>query len=298
MMSKITKLLSFSIISLILIGVSPLSLAQPLPAPATSTNTSTSAQTAKPTTVIPQPSSSNVKTKPSAVISPPNDGAQNLATFNVIQVDGNIALTLLPVAQASSNYVNITPQNQKSITSQVRNNTLFIKTVGSISQPVLVTVGINQLSRLIVHGNSSVTANNLTSKNLNILTDSAGNINLSGLLSLTDIIAFGKGQINLIWVNSSQLNCQIGGNARVKLAGKAQFLEARLGGNSSLDANYLRAQYITVQAHGRARAELHPDESLKAFAYDQSNIYYDKKPPYYTEFTSGSGNVLQSNWNK
>ena len=70
----------------------------------------------------------------------------------------------------------------------------------------------------------------------------------------------------------------------------------RLRDESQFRDNILRIDQIFIQTKDFSSAKLLVNDSLRAFAYDHSNIYYYKKPAELTEFTAGSGNILQLGW--
>jgi hypothetical protein len=70
----------------------------------------------------------------------------------------------------------------------------------------------------------------------------------------------------------------------------------RLMRNAQFDARYLRVQKASVFTTDKARADILVLDVLGAFAIDDSNIFYHKRPQNLTVVTKGSGNVLYSGW--
>lgn len=221
--------------------------------------------------------------------------AQKLADFNTISVRGPIHLTLEQTADGSQNFFQFLDKPGGPVSFSVKNGTLYVEAEANNS-PTTAKVGVAQLTQLMVDGNASVTSKNLSTSSLSLDANTSGNIELSGMVNIDRILSSGTGLINIQWVDSSRLRIDGSSKSKIKLAGVAKTVEMRLRDESQFSGQYLRIDQIVVQTKDYSTAKLLVNDSLRAFAYDHSNIYYYKKPAELTEFTSDSGNILQLGW--
>ncbi|MBS0352266.1 MAG: DUF2807 domain-containing protein [Proteobacteria bacterium] len=219
---------------------------------------------------------------------------QKMGEINVISVRGAIHLTLQQTADSSENFYKVM-ENKKNVLVQMQNGTLYLS-AGSNQADTLVTVGLYKLNKLLVSGGASVSSNQLTSSELAINSDHGGDISLKGMIKLNQLISTGSGMINIQWVDSPRLYIEAGDASKIQLAGIANMVQARLKDRSQFQGKYLRIGTIFIQTKDYATAKLLVNDSLRAFAYNHSNIYYYKKPAELTEHTEDSGNVLQLGW--
>jgi Putative auto-transporter adhesin, head GIN domain len=222
---------------------------------------------------------------------------QKLAEFNVISVRGPIHLILQQTADSAENFFQIAENQNSPVNVSVREGALYLQAEGSGSATV-ATVGVSQLSHLIVDSGASVSSDQLTSSGLSIDASTSGDIQLRGMVKLDRILSSGSGLIDIQWVDSSRLRIEANHASKIQLAGIADSVEMRLSDESQFQGKYLRIDRIYVQTKDDSTAKLLVNGSLRAFAYDHSNIYYYKKPAELTEFTAGSGNILQLGWGK
>ncbi len=220
-----------------------------------------------------------------------------LANFHVISVNGPIRVNLEEVKEGQDNFFQITGTQSSPISMSVKGDTLYLQAPES-SSPTPVTVGIKQLNQLIVDRQASVTGNQITSPALSIDANTTGTIQLFGMVNLTRLLSTGSGIIQIQWIDSSQLRLDASGFSKIQLAGVANFVEMRLKDDSQFQGQYLRIGQISIQTKDNSQAKLLVTDSLRAFAYNNSNIYYFKRPASITEFTADSANIIQLGWNK
>lgn len=177
----------------------------------------------------------------------------------------------------------------------VSENTLYLKADES-AQMTSAKVNIGELNHLIVDGQAAVSSSHINSTSLSIDANSSGSIALMGMVNLDRILSSGSGDIHIQWVNSSRLRIDGSSKSKFTLAGVASTVELRLKDESLFEGQYLRIDDVFVQTRDYATAKLLVNNSLRGFAYDHSNIYYYKRPSEITEYTSGSGNILQLQW--
>ena len=217
-------------------------------------------------------------------------------SFTAIRSTGNIQLQLHPVPSNRLLSVITSAKNKQPISIKIRNHTLYLsERANDLSQPIKVTVRINQINRLFASGNTEIRGKNIRSQGLVIQAKDHSTINLSGSMVVNKISASGSSRIKLRSLKSKILVIRSKGDSLIQLAGKAYNIRARLYDHSQLNAQYLRAQTMMIQTKGQASAKIAPIYSLRAFAADKSNIYYYKIPKNITWDTTDSGNVLQMN---
>ncbi len=220
---------------------------------------------------------------------------QKLADFSTISVRGPIHLTLEQTTDGSQNFFQFQSKPGGPVSFSVKNGTLYVE--AEADHPVTnAKVGVSQLNQLMVDGNAAVTSKSLNSSSLSIDANTSGDIELFGMVTLERILSAGTGSIHIQWVDSPRLRIDGSNHSKIQLAGVAGSVEMRLRDESQFSSQYLRIDQIVVQTKDYSTAKLFVNKSLRAFAYDHSNIYYYKKPDELTEFTAGSGNILQLGW--
>lgn len=222
---------------------------------------------------------------------------ERLTDFHTISVNGPIRMSLETVKTGEDNFAQITSEQYSPVTMTVKDDTLYLQ-ASSAPSPTAVTVGVKELNQLIVDKEASVSGSPFSSKSLSIDAHTSGTIQLSGMINLVRLLSTGSGFIEIQWVDSPQLRIDASGLSKIQLAGVANAVEMRLTDNSQFQGQYLRVNQISIQTKNNAQAKLLVTDNLRAFAYDNSNIYYYKRPNSLTEYTSSSANIIQLNWNK
>ncbi len=222
---------------------------------------------------------------------------QKLIDFNTISVRGAIQLILEQTADSSQNFFQLEGKQQSPVSVSVRDGTLYLQAdEPNPSTPTIVKVGVAKLNQLMVDNGASVSSKKFTSPSLSIDANTSGNIELLGIITLDRLLTSGSGTIHIQWVDSSRLRIDGSKNSKIQLAGVAGAVEMRLRDDSLFQGQYLRIDQAFVQTKDFSAAKLAVNNSLRAFAYDHSNIYYYKRPVELTEFTAGAGNILQLGW--
>lgn len=151
-----------------------------------------------------------------------------------------------------------------------------------------------ELNNVTVTDNASVTAKKFKATGLNIFAEGNGTVNLDGQITVNKIYQHGNGRINIIWVDSCNLFVESTSDGPIYLAGTANNMITKLSNDASFDARSLRTQNAAVFTTDEARADIFVVNTLKAYAVDESNIYYYyKRPNKLTVVTKDSGNVLR-----
>lgn len=222
---------------------------------------------------------------------------QKLGEFTGISVRGPIQLILEQTSDSQQNFLQFVESQHSPVNFSVKNNILYLQAAES-TQLTLVKVGVAELDQLMVDNGAAVKSSQLTSPGLSIDANTSGSIELLGIITLQQVLSSGSGSIHVQWVDSPSLRIEGSGHSQIQLAGVAGSVEMRLRDTSQFQGQYLRIDQIFVQTKDFSSAKLLVNNSLRAFAYDHSNIYYYRKPAELTEFTAGSGNILQLGWGK
>ncbi len=220
---------------------------------------------------------------------------EKLADFNAISIRGPVKVLIEQIPEPGDNFFQMPAKQHSPVSVKIKNNTLYIEADES-RQTTQVNVGLYQLNQLMIDGEASVNSHHLISSSLSIDANTSGTIDLSGMITLDRLLTSGKGLIRIQWINSPRLRIDASSNSQIELAGVAGSVEMRLRDQSEFQGQYLRIDRIFVQTKDSSNAKLLVNDSLRAFAYDHSNIYYYKRPAELTEFTAGSGNILQLGW--
>ncbi len=217
----------------------------------------------------------------------------HLTAFDGIYARGNLQIKLISQAKQ-----HILASKHSGLKEKVKNRILYLSAPHSINQhaasPIRLTIGMPDIKSLNISDNIHVTGAHITSHHLVLIAADNSSVNLSGMLNVRSITESGTSKINLQWINSPKLQVLCYDNAQIKLAGVTNILKARLFDFSLLKGRYLRANHIHIQTSGNAGANISALDSLRAFAYDWSNIYYYTQPQSLTRFTHHSGNVLHA----
>lgn len=194
--------------------------------------------------------------------------------------------------------VNTSPTQIKQIQFN-SNGSLFGKGLsGSLSllaegkgQINLYTNRLN-LKYLYSNNNKNIIFHNLFSSNLEIETHNSHNIVLQGIVSLKKINSTGNGNLLVYWVNTPYLRINASGKEKISLAGIDKILDAKLSQDTRLNAQQLRAQQGFVKTENKAQAAVNVRNTLRAFAKDNSLIYYISPINFINNYTEGLGLVL------
>lgn len=168
---------------------------------------------------------------------------------------------------------------------------LHAKGAGQIN---LYTNKLN-LKSLYSNGNKSIVFHNILSSNLKIETDNSQNVVIEGIVSLNTVKCSGNGNLMIYWVNSPYLRIDANGNGKISLAGVVKTLDTQLSQNIRLFAQQLRAQQGFIKTEKRAQAIVNVRNTLRAFAKDNSVIYYSAPTNFISRYSYGGGLVLNKN---
>lgn len=138
-------------------------------------------------------------------------------------------------------------------------NTLFIKTVGSIKNPLSVVVSGNKLNEVDLSGASSVKSSDvLKTNNFQIVTSGASNVNLT--------------------IQSKSIKVTSTGASDVVLKGTTNNIEATTTGASNLKAYELEADTITINASGASNAKVKALQKININATGASTVKFKGEP--------------------
>jgi len=209
-----------------------------------------------------------------------------LPAFDAISASGNLRITL----KGGTQRIKI-PAGDK-VKVYVKNQTLYI--VGNeASKHEAIQIVAPDITSLQASKHAEILAKDLHSHSLQVIVNGNSDLTLRGMVPLARIAQSGSSHIDIRWVNSQNLMIHAQDASKIRLAGFANVVHVRLHDAASLDAQYLRVNKMYIQTKGHSIAKVLVLDKLSADAYGRSNVYYMKKPRYFTEFTHESGNVLQ-----
>ncbi|WP_342219974.1 GIN domain-containing protein [Rickettsiella endosymbiont of Miltochrista miniata] len=170
---------------------------------------------------------------------------------------------------------------------------LTLRTQGA-GQINLYTNKLN-LKSLYSIGNENIIFHNILSSNLNIEAHNSHNIVLQGIVSLNKINFTGNGNLQVYWVNSPYLRIDAKGKGKIDLAGIVKTVDIQLTQDIRLFAQHLRTQQGFVKTEKHVQANVNARNTLRAFAKDNSVIYYSTPINFISKYSEGQGLVLNKN---
>jgi hypothetical protein len=214
----------------------------------------------------------------------------NTSYYNSIKIDGTFHTVIkgnqsVPCVKITGpryalRYVNISIMNNELIIRTTRN------TFGLPQRlPVSVEIVTSDIQNLTINGNGTTVASNIGAQGLNVNVNGNGSLRMTGNVTLYQLNVGSNSNVNIYWVNSSNLLIRANDSAKITLAGVATNLEANLFGNAVVDAKYLRSQVAYLRTLNYSCAWVYVSQSLSAYARDYSDIYYYPDPlingPFY-----------------
>lgn len=167
---------------------------------------------------------------------------------------------------------------------------LTLRTQGA-GQINLYTNKLN-LKSLYSIGNENIIFHNILSSNLKIEAHNSHNVVLQGIVSLNKINFTGNGNLQVYWINSPYLRIDAQGKGKIDLAGIVKTIDIQLTQDIRLFAQHLRARQGFVKTEKHAQATVNVGNTLRAFAKDNSVIYYSAPINFISQFSEGRGLVL------
>lgn len=180
----------------------------------------------------------------------------------------------------------------------VDNGVLYIHNTGQKGnlEPLEVEVNVKSLNALFLDGNVHVEGDHITSAGMIINDNSSNSVTLNGKMHLNWLNVQNSGNIDISWVDSDLLLMNGSGSGAIRLAGIAQQMRARLNHQQRYAGQYLRVKDLMVETQQYSAASVFAIDTLEAFAYGHSNIYYFHTPNSLNRLTQQSANVLQADW--
>ncbi len=220
--------------------------------------------------------------------------------FTGINASGHLSITIVPVKNSSavSFSVQDLQHGQAPVIAEIRQHMLYLRQIGYSTRATAVTVYMHDINELDVFGRTELKTQHLNSSGLNLRVDTAGIINLDGLITLKQLSVSGNSKINLRWVRGNNVTLYSHGHSRINIAGNIGILRAKLFGHSFLNARYLRTQQTWIKTRDFAQAQVIASDALQAYPTDHSNIYYYKSPNLLNPINSAAGNTLQLGWDE
>ena len=216
--------------------------------------------------------------------------------INSINAAGHFTLTLHQATGKACFSIRVRHAPDNSVRRYFRHNNLYISSDNKRAQVVVYTHAIRNLN---AYTHVTVTGDQFNAHQpLSLSASGKSSIQLKGQFNLAQIIQNSSRPISITWANSDTIAVNGAGNGPIQLAGVTQQLRASLHNNSRLNAEYLRANKVWVKTSNNASAKVTATDSLRAFAHNNSNIYFYKQPTHITRQSTGSANVLQLGWHQ
>jgi hypothetical protein len=180
---------------------------------------------------------------------------------------------------------------------RIENHTLYINNTRNSAMPTHYNLTIGKhLHLLSLHGNVSVNARQLNTKQLTIIDASGGRVSLNGQIDAQRIYASQHSHLSIAWVDSPLLVVYANDHAHLNLAGVTKEFYIHLAGNSQLNAQYLRAASVTISSTGISQAKLMPLYSFQGFAHEGSIVYLYHHPKHQNKYTWEAANIFMKSY--
>lgn len=220
-----------------------------------------------------------------------------VATFNSLIVTGDFEVKIksgpqkVTVSDWSTDFANYA--------LSCKDHTLFISKSSfdhKAGYRPIISITNPNLKYLRVGDNAKVSAKDLLSDGLQIVADGYGSVHLQGKIALERVIQNGYGKIDVSWISIAGIAVECNAKGPVYLAGVVTNLYASLHNGGVLDARYLRSREAEVIVIDGGEAKVLPIDWLRAYAINNSNIFYYKIPAQMTVVTKDRGAVLHHDW--
>jgi|GEM_PF-3382505 len=179
----------------------------------------------------------------------------------------------------------------------IKHHTLYINNRLNNNMPNHYNLTVGKHVRLLeLHGNVSVTAHHLDTKELTIIDASGGRVNLDGQIDAQRIYASQHSRLAVAWVNSPLLVVYANDHAHLKLAGATKEFFVHQTDQALLNAQFLRANTVTISSNGQSIARLMPLNSFQGFAHQDSTIYLYHRPTHQNKHTWARANIFMKSF--
>lgn len=213
--------------------------------------------------------------------------------FKSLEVTGGAVVT---ISKGRSKQITVEgdPRIVKACYFQLRGAKLFVNTPSGASSRARVKIIVPSLDALTLRDEANVIATNLLVMNVNLIQDQNLRIRLRGQIFAhqTNISQRQAGMIFVEWLDSDNIAINAVSEGLIRLSGSAGNLLARSSQKTYLDAKYMNAKNVFINASGESQAYFSPVTRMRAFTKDRSGIYYYTKPEYISIFSANSSNVL------
>ncbi len=207
-----------------------------------------------------------------------------------LQTEGPVNITLSD-SKRSNIILRGSPQSLASLSEQITNNSFAIK--NPTDKPINLSLGGKALTTLNAT-ESTVHSNRITITHpLNITANGDARINLTGMIDVNSINAADDANITLSWVNSPNLTIDAAGRSHLQLSGHVQTSNIHLADYAALEARSLTTVNNKTKTEDHALANIKVMNTLRAFASNDSGIYYTAKPAHLTRSSLDQANILE-----
>jgi lipopolysaccharide export system protein LptC len=147
-----------------------------------------------------------------------------------------------------------------------------------------------------LRGDVAVSSEHIDTNKLTVIDASSANVNLNGQMDIGRIYANQSSHLSMTWVDSPSLVLYANDHAHVKLAGVAKEFYIHLADNALLDAQYLRANSVTISSNDSSQARLMPLFSFQGFAHQNSTVYLYHQPLHQNKHTWEGANIFMKSY--
>jgi uncharacterized protein YbcV (DUF1398 family) len=217
----------------------------------------------------------------------------HLGTKHIYQSKPGESLTIRVNTSSPAQIKQIRFDSDASLFGKGLSGSLSLHAQGA-GQVNLYTNKLN-LKSLYSSGNESIIFHNILSSNLEIEAHNSHNVVIQGIVSLKQVKCAGDGNLMVYWVNSPYLSIDAHGKGKISLAGVVKTLDIQLSQDTRLFAQQLRAHQGFIKTEKRAQATVDVRSTLRAFAKDNSVIYYSSPINFISRYSEGQGLVLNKN---
>lgn len=209
-------------------------------------------------------------------INDPNAQVRRTESFSAISVSSAIDLY---ISQGSQTAVAVSASEEKylsNITTEVRNNTLYIGYRGGSAgwgpKYMRAYVSVPELNRISASG--------------------ACNVRIEGELKANDLEVSISGASDFQGkVNASNLKLEAKGSSDFNIAGSAVNLRINVSGSSDMRAFDLAADYCDVEASGASDVNITANKELRVRASGSSDVYYKGEAVIKEISSSGASDI-------
>lgn len=219
----------------------------------------------------------NIKTNPfnSIIIDGPFFGVVKRSTSNQLKITSSLQVL---------NLLEITTVHDQLIIRQ--------RCPAMQLPPITLEISLPQLRSFSMLGHSSIQVLGFSTQPSALICDGNAQLQVAGNYPGGHLEAGGFCNIRANAINANDLVILAQGHAVVSVSGWSRQLLVRASGHATIKAATLISNIVWAQGFDQAVLYTSPQESLRTFAYGQSQIFFNHHPSFLSRTTRDAGNVL------